>query len=175
MGTLVLPILGAVPDGAMVLFSGLGKNAQSQLSVGMGALAGSTIMLLTVPWFLSILAGRVDIKAGECVYKVPKGQRKLTPGGGLSDSGITCEKAVPNSCKIMLATSLSYIIMQAPAMTKPKDHPTNQGGPEQQIPHEHAISLVGLCCCVVLFVLVCIYQVVAGSEDNQGELAGVKR
>ena len=59
VGTLVLPILGAVPDGAMVFFSGIGPTAQTQLSVGMGALAGSTIMLLTVPWFLSILAGRV--------------------------------------------------------------------------------------------------------------------
>jgi hypothetical protein len=29
--------------------------------VGVGALAGSTIMLLTIPWFLSILGGRVDL------------------------------------------------------------------------------------------------------------------
>jgi hypothetical protein len=35
VGTLVLPILGAVPDGAIVLFSGMGKGAQEQLSVGM--------------------------------------------------------------------------------------------------------------------------------------------
>ena len=35
--------------GALMLFSGLGPDAQSQLSVGVGALAGSTIMLLTVP------------------------------------------------------------------------------------------------------------------------------
>ena len=47
-------ILGAVPDGAIVLFSGLGQDAQNQISVGVGALAGSTIMLLTIPWFLSI-------------------------------------------------------------------------------------------------------------------------
>ena len=32
-----------------MFFSGLGPDAQSQLSVGVGALAGSTIMLLTVP------------------------------------------------------------------------------------------------------------------------------
>ena len=41
--------LSAVPDGAIMLFSGLGPDAQNQLSVGVGALAGSTIMLLTVP------------------------------------------------------------------------------------------------------------------------------
>lgn len=50
VGSVVLPVLGAVPDGAIVLFSGMGDDAQDQLSVGVGALAGSTIMLLTVPW-----------------------------------------------------------------------------------------------------------------------------
>ena len=46
VGSVVLPVLGAVPDGAIVLFSGLGDiaTAQKQLSVGVGALAGSTIM-----------------------------------------------------------------------------------------------------------------------------------
>jgi hypothetical protein len=47
VGSIVLPILGAVPDGAMILFSGLGPNASEQVKVGVGALAGSTIMLLT--------------------------------------------------------------------------------------------------------------------------------
>lgn len=61
MGSVVLPVLGAVPDGAIVLFSGMGKDADKKLSVGVGALAGSTIMLLTIPWFLASLAGRVDL------------------------------------------------------------------------------------------------------------------
>ena len=59
----MLPILGAVPDGAIMLFSGLGPRAQAQeqLAVGVGALAGSTIMLLTIPWGASIIAGRVGL------------------------------------------------------------------------------------------------------------------
>ena len=46
----------------------------SQVAVGIGALAGSTIMLLTIPWFLSVLAGRVDLDAsGAPNYrKVPR-------------------------------------------------------------------------------------------------------
>jgi Ca2+/Na+ antiporter len=61
VGPVILPILGAVPDGAIVIFSGLGPiaTAQEQLLVGVGALAGSTIMLLTIPWALAIYAGRV--------------------------------------------------------------------------------------------------------------------
>lgn len=73
---LVLPILGAVPDGAIVLFSGLGtrEKAQKQLSVGVGALAGSTIMLLTLPWAASIYGGRVNINEnGRCNYRRPRG------------------------------------------------------------------------------------------------------
>lgn len=49
IGALLLPILGAVPDAAIILVSGLGdpKQAQAQVSVGLGTLAGSTVMLLT--------------------------------------------------------------------------------------------------------------------------------
>merc|ERR1719163_1764602 len=61
VGSVVLPILGAVPDGMMVLFSGLGPDAQQQVAVGVGALAGSTIMLLTLPWFIAVFCGRVPL------------------------------------------------------------------------------------------------------------------
>ena len=57
VGGIILPILGAVPDGAMILFSGLGENAAKEVSVGVGALAGSTVMLLTIPSFLGLLSG----------------------------------------------------------------------------------------------------------------------
>jgi hypothetical protein len=50
IGSVVLPVLGAVPDGAFILFSGLGPHAQDELSVGVGALAGSTVLLLTGGW-----------------------------------------------------------------------------------------------------------------------------
>ncbi|CAD7930743.1 unnamed protein product, partial [Amoebophrya sp. A25] len=83
VGTVVLPVLAAVPDGLMILFSGLVSTdnrsgddhaglsssssrssrtrADQTLDVGVGTLAGSTIMLLTIPWFLSILGGRVPL------------------------------------------------------------------------------------------------------------------
>ena len=51
IGGLLLPVLGAVPDAAIIVVSGLGgsvEEAQDQVSVGMGTLAGSTIMLLTL-------------------------------------------------------------------------------------------------------------------------------
>ena len=39
VGSLVLPILGAVPDGALILFSGLGPDAQNQVLVLPSAVA----------------------------------------------------------------------------------------------------------------------------------------
>lgn len=39
----------------------MGPNAQEELSVGVGALAGSTIFLLTIPWSMCIFGGRVHI------------------------------------------------------------------------------------------------------------------
>ena len=53
----VLVLTLSFVDGAIVLFSGLGPDAQDQLSVGVGALAGSTIMVLTLPWMLTIFSG----------------------------------------------------------------------------------------------------------------------
>ena len=66
VGGVVLPAMGSVPDAAIMLFSGLGdkEHAQESLSVGVGALAGSTIMVLTVPFGMSILA-----KHERCFHK----------------------------------------------------------------------------------------------------------
>ena len=47
VGGLLLPILGAVPDAAVIIASGLGaskEDAQEQVSVGMGTLAGSCLL-----------------------------------------------------------------------------------------------------------------------------------
>ncbi|KAI9986662.1 hypothetical protein PInf_025617 [Phytophthora infestans] len=122
VGSVVLPVLGAVPDGAIVLFSGMGPNAQEQVSVGVGALAGSTIMLLTIPWALSIYAGRVNIdENGRGNYVRPKGDQhwaKLMPPGNkdLTKTGVVLFDEIPSTAKTMILTSLIYLILQVPAL-----------------------------------------------------------
>ena len=58
VGGLLIPILGAIPDCAIILISGLGsgnkEEIQHELSVGVGTLVGSTVMLLTVPWAMGV-------------------------------------------------------------------------------------------------------------------------
>ena len=51
-----------------------------KLSVGVGALAGSTIMLLTIPWALAIIYGRVNIDPATNIPNY-KGSPKLQPAG----------------------------------------------------------------------------------------------
>jgi len=123
IGSVVLPVLGAVPDGAIVLFSGMGPDAQEQLNIGVGALAGSTVVLLTIPWALCILTGRVDLDENDNpIYKKPKnaahGWSKLSTGKGwrhaLLHTGITINRAMRVNAIILLLTALAYLIIQLP-------------------------------------------------------------
>jgi len=146
VGGVVLPLLGAVPDGAIILFSGLGdlEEAQETLSVGVGALAGSTIMLLTIPFFLSMYAGRVDInEEGKGTYQK---KPKLTPGkpfgDELSGSGVALSPAVRESGKVMIITLIPYFLIQGAAMFI--------HAPDEDIAKsEHWYALAALLCCFV--------------------------
>jgi Ca2+/Na+ antiporter len=146
VGGVVLPLLGAVPDGAIILFSGLGslEDAQETLSVGVGALAGSTIMLLTVPFALSVYGGRVDLDDNG----VPNylGKPKLTEHGSLgkelTETGVTLTDAVHRGATIMLLTTLPYFMIQIPA--------TFIHGPTEEVAEgEHWWALAGLIVCLL--------------------------
>jgi Ca2+/Na+ antiporter len=120
VGSIVLPVLGAVPDGAIVLFSGLGPDAQQQLSVGIGALAGSTIMLLTVPWFLALIAGRVNMdESGNGNYVRPRGAgsewSKLSPPGRFRDTGVNVGPTIRHAAIVMAVTLVPFFVIQIPA------------------------------------------------------------
>lgn len=116
VGSVILPILGAVPDGAIVLFSGLGSNAQEELSVGVGALAGSTCMLLTVPWVLSIIAGRVNIRSDGVLTYHHRPHKLTPPEWDLTRTGVEPLHVVKKSGQVMLITSVSYIVIQLAAI-----------------------------------------------------------
>lgn len=109
VGSIVLPILGAVPDGMMTLCSGLGPNAQDTVGAGVGVLAGSTVMLLTFPWFIAVTFGRVPIEGAKANFASKKDQ------SGLFDSGISFDKTIAQNAAIMIATTLLYLIIQVPA------------------------------------------------------------
>lgn len=122
VGSIVLPVLGAVPDGAIVIFSGMGPDAQKQITVGIGALAGSTVMLLTVPWVLCLFGGRVNINAdGTYNYVRDKSNpewKKIDPPNRFRGAGVRCGSLIGYNAKVMLVTLVSFLIVQIPAMVK---------------------------------------------------------
>lgn len=158
----------AVPDGAIVLFSGLGPGAQEQLSVGVGALAGSTIMLLTVPWCLSIIGGRVNIdpRTRMPVYKRPPhvaNWAKLDPPGNMSlmGTGVLPGPNVKIGGYILLITAVSYLLIQGPAFFY-------AGEPQHVIAEsEHNWAVAGFITCMVMFVAYLGYQYYLSQVGNE--------
>jgi len=165
VGGVVLPLLGAVPDAAIMLFSGLGDldEAQKNLSVGVGALAGSTIMLLTISLSLSVFAGRVTLDGPD---NMPNYRRKPKLDNkpflqDLSTSGIVLTKEVNTGSKIMMLTSLSYLIIQIPASYLTSDDFRVVGAEEKRW------ALAGLIVCVVCFVSYLIVQYKMSSSGTR--------
>jgi len=162
VGSVILPILGAVPDGAIMLFSGLGPIAEAQetLSVGVGALAGSTIMLLTVPWCLSVFAGRVDIEDGAPRYnKTPKLAPNKTVFHALFHTGVKIAHEARVGALIMMATTLPYFIIQIPASFL-------HGPPQVIAAGEKTWALLGFLVCVAGFVSYLILQVKSAERGD---------
>jgi len=148
VGSVVLPFLGAVPDGMMVLFSGMGPQAQDQVSVGVGALAGSTVMLLTLPWFIAVTAGRVPMKEGPSGKLVANFSVKEGKGLTLTESGITFGTDIYNNVYAMLLTSALYLVIQLPASVCEY---LNFSDKVSQANTERIPALVGMVLCMVAF------------------------
>jgi len=156
VGSCVLPVLGAVPDGMIVLFSGMGPDAQEQLNVGVGALAGSTVMLITVPWVLSVYAGRVDIEGGKCKY-TKKG--KLAKG---AVTGVQSSPGVKKGGYVMMLTATSYILLQGPAQYFEAQHQTTA----EVAASEKTFALVGLFVTLAMFFGYLYYQYLLSLGEN---------
>eukprot|EP00727_Mastigamoeba_balamuthi_P010839 m51a1_g6378 hypothetical protein (557) ;mRNA; r:144972-147122 len=165
VGSVVLPVLGAVPDGAIVLFSGLGPDAQQQLGVGVGALAGSTVMLLTVPWILTLIAGRVSIVDGVGQYHA---RPKLAPPNSwhLWDTGVTPKPSVRVTALIMVGTAVSYLIIQGPAFFVGCSRADESCSAEG----EHWWAMAGMVVCLLCFAGNLAYQFVTANRESTLDL-----
>lgn len=174
VGGVVLPLLGAVPDGAIMLFSGLGdiEAAQETLSVGVGALAGSTIMLLTIPWGLSVFGGRVDIDAaGVPNYRnSPKLSKKTSIYQELTGTGVSISESVSHGGYVMMITTIPYFLIQVPAFFL-------HGPTEEVAAGEHYWALAGLFVCLIGFVsyLSLQFQISQRGMDKGKRVAVVKK
>lgn len=169
IGGLVIPVLGAVPDAAVVIFSGLGgtaAEAQEKLAVGVGTLAGSTIMLLTIPWSVGLLLARTNIVHGESVDKhltVPFWDLR-----GLYTTGTSVDRETRINALVMIVTTISYVMIQVLALifiNNPLGKPAHK--------YEKWISLASAVLCLVLFAAYSVYQVVVPSLQKK-KLANIQ-
>eukprot|EP00873_Tetraselmis_striata_P010900 jgi/Tetstr1/431164/TSEL_020876.t1 len=144
VGGLLLPTLGALPDSLIVIASGMRgtvEEAQQEVTVGLGVLAGSTVGLLTLAWAASLLAGRCDLdEEGGAV------DRTLTRGLDLTGTGVTTDVQTSLGARIMMLSTIPYIIVQIPLID---GHPAE--GPEA--------AVVGAAVCALGFLSYSIYQV----------------
>eukprot|EP01068_Selenidium_serpulae_P006273 Selendium_serpulae@DN4327_c0_g1_i1.p1 len=128
----------------------MGPNAQEEIAIGVGALAGSTVTLLTIPWFLTVMGGRVDVREdGTLNYRKPPGEldwKKLTPNNcSPSGSAVGSGSYVAKQGQVMMLLSLLYLVIQIPSL---------EIGAKQKLPTnmESLSALVGTALCFAGFV-----------------------
>ncbi|KAF3326862.1 Sodium/calcium exchanger protein [Carex littledalei] len=143
IGGLFLPILGALPDAMLILVSGLSGNketAQSQVLIGMGLLAGSTVMLITLLWGSCIVVGKCDLGDRNTSLDMQD-----TKGFNLFGSGVTTDRQTSDAAKIMGISILPLIVVQIPKV------------------FPHVDQSLGVLCAlifaVLLLIVYCLYQV----------------
>ncbi|CAN0921722.1 Sodium/calcium exchanger NCL [Linum grandiflorum] len=145
VGGLFLPALGALPDAMLILVSGLSgsaETAQSQVSVGMGLLAGSTVMLLTLIWGSCIVVGKCDIRESNNI--AIDGQN--TRGLDLTGSGVSTDIWTCYAARIMALSVIPFVIVQLPQML--------------HTPAARQVAvLIGLIVSLSMLVSYCVYQV----------------
>lgn len=172
VGSVVLPVLGAVPDAMMVLFSAIGSDAQQTVSVGVGALAGSTIMLLTIPWFLAVFGGRVTLKTVEgkqmATYKKRQGDpadwEKLMPPNSVSltGTGVSVGNEICANARLMFLTTMTYVVVLVPGFFVDNKNHTQQ----EQAEIEKYFALFGAVLCFVEFLYYLYVQWNGSDSDN---------
>ncbi|CAI5463408.1 unnamed protein product [Closterium sp. Yama58-4] len=185
IGGLLLPVLGALPDTLLILVSGLGgtkEEAQEQVLVGMGVLAGSTIMILTVAWGGSLICGRCDLiekptrrdssSAGAPGRPGSAGAGAGAAGGGVGGSfvlvakdrtltrpynwyrtGVTTDEQTRIGAWIMMGSVVPFIIMQIPLM--------DGASGEYYEQQSRIAALLGLLLSFAGLVAYCAYQVLS--------------
>nr|GEX81471.1 sodium/calcium exchanger NCL-like [Tanacetum cinerariifolium] len=127
VGGLCLPVLGALPDAMLIL-------------VGMGLLAGSTVMLITSIWGTCIVVGKCDLQNSLAQ------DNKDTKRFNLIGSGVSTDIWTSYSAMIMAVSVLPFIVVQFPQIL----HSTSG---------RHTAVLLALILSVSLLIAYCLYQV----------------
>ncbi|KAJ8755059.1 hypothetical protein K2173_016599 [Erythroxylum novogranatense] len=145
VGGLFLPMLGALPDAMLILVSGISgtaATAQSQVSVGMGLMAGSTVMLLTLIWGSCVIVGKCDIRESDDIAI----DGKNTKGFSLTGSGVSTDIWTCYAARIMAISVIPFLVVQLPQALH-----SSSG--------RHLAVLIALILSLAMLISYCLYQV----------------
>ncbi|KAG6516431.1 hypothetical protein ZIOFF_026896 [Zingiber officinale] len=121
--------------------SGSKETAQNQVSIGMGLLAGSTVMLLTTLWGSCIIVGKSDLSDNSTSID-PQDTQIFS----LFGSGVSTDVETSYAARIMVISIIPFVIVQLPQVF---NFPSGQ----------RLAVLLSLIVAVALLVSYCVYQV----------------
>ena len=136
-------------------------------------------MLLTLPWYLSTLGGRVDLvgstssaaaAAGGYIASYGKGVGERFTGGtfALFTSGVQVQEAVETSGLAMLIVSVSYLVIQIPALVVSGGHdPSDHNNRTDQAETEKAWALFGMILSIFFFLGYLAYNVFYNDTEEK--------
>ncbi|KAK7257179.1 hypothetical protein RIF29_30960 [Crotalaria pallida] len=151
-GASAFDILGALPESLILLVTGLSSDkekAQEYASTGVGLLAGSSILLLTVVWGTCVIIGSEKLKHDpkSSDSNVSNSSHGRIRESLLTGSGITMDIETVKMSRIMVFSVIPLIIMQIPTLFKLSSTP-------------RAVTLmVSLIVAVIFLISYFIYQV----------------
>jgi len=166
VGSVIIPIIAQIIDAFIIIFSCIGSNAQNELKIGVGALAGATIAILNVGFFIAIINGRVDLfeKTGMPNYF---GSPKLSPSNywNFQGTGILIHKFPKIAASLMILSSLSYVIIIFPNIVYASDRTKTIAFEDRNF------ALSTFIICFLMFAYYIYYQImVSRQEDNANNL-----
>lgn len=124
VGAIILPVLGQLPMMLLSIFAGFGADAQEELEVGVGALAGGIIGQVSIYAFVSVLLGAVNIdtKTGLPDYsKKSKSSPTTTFYDYWFQTGVKLGKYTSTSAIFVLVTAFPFVILMIPNIIYAED------------------------------------------------------
>ncbi|KAI3789556.1 hypothetical protein L2E82_02355 [Cichorium intybus] len=120
-GASAFHVLGFLPESLILLVSGLWNTkdvAQEYVLTGVGLLAGSTILLLTLLWGTCVIIGSGNFSSesdsSSSLTPNPNPYRKLF--SFLTDSGVTTDLETSSAAKIMVLSVFPFTILLIPEL-----------------------------------------------------------
>ncbi|KAI3895510.1 hypothetical protein MKW92_010186 [Papaver armeniacum] len=123
-GASVFEILGAFPEAMILIVSGLSKSkeiAEEKVLTGVGLLAGSTVLLLTLVWGTCVIVGKNEILPGDSLSVLNRKRAAKRPlfskiRSYITGYGITTDQETSYTSRIMILSIVPFILIQIPEL-----------------------------------------------------------